>query len=88
MTMMIFPNCQGQIYTEYRKKGLFFIKKRKRNSVLTEREELTSWQRNYMYDIRKFREKNRPFYYLDKTWINDGDCFDTVWQDNHTQIQS
>jgi len=55
--------------------------KRKRHSVLSEREDLIIWRRNYLHDLRKFRSQGRTIYYLDETWVNAGDCSDTVWHD-------
>lgn len=41
------------------KKVDFVFTKRKRCSVLTEREDLLLWRLNYLYDIRKYREEDR-----------------------------
>jgi len=60
----------------------FVFTKRKRCSVLTEREDLIVWRRNYLYNIRKYRAEGRCIYYLDETWLNAGDCVDRVWKDN------
>lgn len=60
----------------------FVFSKRKRCSVLTEREDLIIWRRSYLYDIRKYRKEGRSIYYLDETWVNAGDCVDRVWKDN------
>ncbi|XP_060846134.1 uncharacterized protein LOC132925787 [Rhopalosiphum padi] len=60
----------------------FVFTKRKRCSVLTEREDLIVWRRKYLYDIRKYREEGRTIYYLDETWLNAGDCVDRVWKNN------
>ncbi|KAL4104225.1 hypothetical protein QTP88_019534 [Uroleucon formosanum] len=59
----------------------FKFTKRKRNSILTERRDLVRWRRNYLLSIRRFREEERPIYYLDETWINTGDFADKVWVD-------
>lgn len=58
------------------KKLDFVFTKMKRCSVLTEREELIVWRRNYLYDIRKYREQGRPIYYVDESWVDvdDGDA--------------
>ncbi|CAI6370564.1 unnamed protein product [Macrosiphum euphorbiae] len=63
------------------KKLDFVFTKRKRCSVLTEREDLLVWRQNYLYDVRKYREEGRTVYYLDETWLNSGDCVDKVWVD-------
>jgi len=64
------------------KKLDFVFEKRKRCSVLTEREDLIVWRRTYLYNIRKYRQEGRQIYYLDETWLNAGDCVDRVWKDN------
>lgn len=64
------------------KKLDFVFTKRKRFSVLTEREDLLVWRQNYLYDVRKFRQEGRTVYYLDETWVNTGDG--NVWVDNKT----
>lgn len=51
------------------KKLDFVFTKRKRCSVLTEREDLLLWRQNYLYDVRKYREEGRTVYYLDETWL-------------------
>lgn len=63
------------------KKLDFVFTKRKRCSVLTEREDLLVWRQNYLYDVRKYREEGHTVYYLDETWLNAGDCVDKVWVD-------
>jgi len=68
------------MYTTIKKLDFVFAK-RKRCSVLTEREDLIVWRRNYLYDIRKYRKEGRTIYYLDETWLNAGDCVDRVWMD-------
>jgi len=55
------------------KKSNFILTKRKRCSVLTEREHLIAWRRNYLHDIRKYRKEGRSIYYLDETWLNASD---------------
>lgn len=57
------------LYTTLKKLDFVFIK-RKRCTVLTEKEDLLIWRQNYLYDIRKYREESRNVYYLDETWIN------------------
>lgn len=68
------------LYTTIKKLD-FVFSKRKRYSVLTEREDLLVWRQNYLYDIRKYREEGRTVYYLDETWLNAGDCVEKLWLD-------
>ncbi|XP_025203827.1 uncharacterized protein LOC112600737 [Melanaphis sacchari] len=76
------PNFKRTSLYRVIKKLDFVFTKRKRCSVLTEREDLIVWRRKYLYDIRKYREEGRTIYYLDETWLNAGDCVDRVWKDN------
>lgn len=41
---------------------IYFHEKKKQNSVLTDREDLITWRRNYLKDIRKYREGKRTIY--------------------------
>ncbi|KAE9523849.1 hypothetical protein AGLY_015737 [Aphis glycines] len=76
------PNFKRSTLYSTIKKLDFVFEKRKRCSVLTEREDLIVWRRNYLYNIRKYRQEGRQIYYLDETWLNAGDCVDRVWKDN------
>lgn len=60
------------------KKLDFVSTKRKRCSVLTEREDLIVLRRNYLSDIRKYRAEGRSIYYLDEACVN-------VQSDNTTE---
>ncbi|XP_015370672.1 PREDICTED: uncharacterized protein LOC107166498 [Diuraphis noxia] len=80
------PNFKRTTLYNIIKKLDFVFTKRKRCSVLTERNDLINWRRNYLYDIRKYRGEGKSIYYLDETWLNVGDCVDRVWVD--TTIQS
>ncbi|PRD22246.1 UNVERIFIED_CONTAM: hypothetical protein NCL1_49591 [Trichonephila clavipes] len=60
--------------------GFTFEKKRKRQAVLLERQDIILWCRNYFRKIRELREKNAPIY-LDETWVNEGHSKTRVWQD-------
>ncbi|XP_060880057.1 uncharacterized protein LOC132951981 [Metopolophium dirhodum] len=59
----------------------FVFTKWKKHSVLTESEDLIVWRRNYLNDIRKYREEDRTIYYLDETLLNAGDFMDQVLKD-------
>lgn len=75
------PNFKRtSLYTTIKKLGFVFTK-RKRCSILTEREDLLVWRQNFVYDIRKYRNEGRSIYYLDETWLNVGDCVDKCWND-------
>lgn len=78
------PNFKRTTLYTIIKKLDFVFTKRKRCSVLTERD-LLVWRQNYLYDIRKHREDGRTIYYLDETWLNAGDCTEKVWVDQTVQ---
>ncbi|KAL4085236.1 hypothetical protein QTP88_027095 [Uroleucon formosanum] len=75
------PNYKRTTLYTIIKKLDFVFTKRKRCSVLTEREDLLVWRQNYIDDIRKYREEGRTVYYLDETWVNAGDCVEKLWVD-------
>ncbi|XP_060834098.1 uncharacterized protein LOC132917396 [Rhopalosiphum padi] len=60
--------------------------KRKRNSVLSEGEDLVIWRRNYLRSIKKFREEGRTLYYLGETWCNDNS--QKLWVENTIKSNS
>ncbi|XP_044760399.1 uncharacterized protein LOC123317852 [Coccinella septempunctata] len=59
----------------------FAFKKRGRDSLLIDREEIIVWRRDYLRKIRKYREQGRTIYYLDETWINAGHTKNIIWVD-------
>ncbi|XP_011554813.3 uncharacterized protein LOC105386028 [Plutella xylostella] len=59
----------------------FKFSKRCRNSMLTDRDDIFFWRRNYLRDIVKAREVGKNIYYLDETWINEGHTMPKVWSD-------
>lgn len=48
------------------------------NRILTEKDDLIVWRRNYLRSIKRYREEGRLIYYLDETWINAGDVTNKV----------
>lgn len=59
----------------------FKFKKRCRNSILIEKEEIVEWRRRYLRQIRTYRSEGRKIYYTDETWINGGHTKSNVWHD-------
>jgi len=59
----------------------FVYVKRGRHSALIEKMEIIVWRRNYLRQIKQYREEGRPIYYLDETWVNAGDVNSKVWFD-------
>jgi len=64
------------LYSIIKKLDFEFVKKKK-FCVLTEKEDLIVCRRNYLYNIRKYREEGRPIYYLDETWLIAGETTDS-----------
>lgn len=60
----------------------FVYKKRSRNSMLIEREDIQLWRRRYLREIRRYREEGKSIYYTDETWVNFGHTKEAVWQDS------
>lgn len=54
---------------------------RNRQCALIEKDEIVLWRRNYLRQIKKFREEGRSIYYLDETWVNAGHTTTKVWKD-------
>jgi len=68
----------------------FVYTKRNRNSVLSEREDLIVWRRNYLRSIKSYREEGRTLYYLDEAWCNDcsqNTCVDNSIKSNTNAFQ-
>ncbi|KAL4104540.1 hypothetical protein QTP88_019835 [Uroleucon formosanum] len=57
-----------------------------KNSALIENDDIRSWRKRQIRDIRKYREEGRPIYYLDETWMNAGGVAIQVFRD--TPVQS
>lgn len=55
--------------------------KRSRNSVLREKNEIITWRRRFLREIRKYREEGKKLYFLDETWVNAGHTVSKVWKD-------
>jgi len=79
------PNITRTSFQRLLKSMDFEYTKRDRNSALTEREDLVTWRRSYISDIRRYREEGRTIYFLDETWVNAGDCSSRVWVDQTIQ---
>jgi len=75
------PNLSRSSFQRLLKDMQFEYTKRNRNSALTEREDLVLWRRQYISQIRRYRQEGRTIYYLDETWVNAEDCSPRVWVD-------
>lgn len=74
----VLPNFKRTTLYRIIKQLDFEFVKRKRCSVLTEKDELIACRRNYTKNIRKYRNEGRSIYYLDVNWMNFGDLIETV----------
>lgn len=52
---------------------------RHHNSILIERDDIIIWRRNYLRNIKRYREEGRQIYYLDETWVSATDVTNRVW---------
>lgn len=59
------PNISRSSFQRVLKDLQFEYTKRNRNSALTEREDLVLWRREYISQIRRYRQEGRTMYYLD-----------------------
>jgi len=73
------PNITRTSFQRLLKSMQFEYTKKDGCSALTEREDLVTWWRNYISDIRRYRQEGRTIYFLDETWINAGDFSSRVW---------
>lgn len=67
------PNFKRTSLYRVIKKLDFVFAKRKRCTVLTEKEDLIVWRRKYLHDVREYRKDGRTVYYVDETWLNADD---------------
>lgn len=79
------PDFKRSTFYNLLKEMGFQYKKRGRNSLLLEKEEIVVWRREYLRKIKKFREENKKIYYLDETWVNAGHTKDKIWVDSSIQ---
>lgn len=63
----------------------FKFEKRSRNSVMTDREDLQHWRRNYLKYVKEARAQNKKIFYLDETWVNEGHTNSSIWLDSTIQ---
>ncbi|XP_031342522.1 uncharacterized protein LOC116170342 isoform X1 [Photinus pyralis] len=75
------PNLKRTTLWKLIKEIGFRFEKRSRNSVLREKDEIITWRRRFLREIRKYREEGRKLYFLDETWVNAGHTVSKVWKD-------
>ncbi|KAJ8918507.1 hypothetical protein NQ315_015212 [Exocentrus adspersus] len=72
---------RSSLYTFLKEINFRYVK-RNRKSILIERHDIVRWRLGYLNSIKEFRKENRPIYYLDETWVNEGHSKEKVWVDN------
>jgi len=72
------PNLKRSSLHKLLKDLQFEFVKKNRNSAFLEREDLISWRRGHLYEIRSYRAQNRPIYYLDETWAHEVETHTTI----------
>lgn len=60
--------------------GFEFVK-RKRDSLLIDRDDIIAWRHSYLRSIKRHRAANRSIVYTDETWINAGSTTSKSWID-------
>ncbi|XP_012216994.1 uncharacterized protein [Linepithema humile] len=73
------PNFKRSTFHLLLKELNFTYTCRHHHRILTEREDLIVWRRNYLRTIKRYREEGRQIYYLDETWVNVDDDTHTIW---------
>uniref|UniRef100_T1JAH8 Tc1-like transposase DDE domain-containing protein n=1 Tax=Strigamia maritima TaxID=126957 RepID=T1JAH8_STRMM len=63
------------------KKLDFVFKRRERNVMLMESDDIISWKARYLRKIKKFRSEGRNIIFLDETWINAGHTTNKIGKD-------
>lgn len=56
--------------------------------MLMDRNDIILWRREYLKNIKLFRNENRKIYYLNETGINAGHTVSKVWVDEMAQSSS
>lgn len=75
------PNFKRSTFHKFLKLLNFEFVKRRRNSILLDREDISVWRREYLCLLKKYRAEGRRVYYLDETWVNEGHTVSKVWVD-------
>lgn len=76
----LLPNFARASLHRLLKQMQFIFVSKKMKTILTENENIINNRRNYLNDIRHFREQNKTIYYFDETWINFRDCSEVMWK--------
>ncbi|KAH8027390.1 hypothetical protein HPB51_005181 [Rhipicephalus microplus] len=63
----------------------FKHKKRSRNSLLIDQDDITDRWNCYLRDVEGYRAESRNIFYLDETWVMAGHTRSIVWTDTMVQ---
>lgn len=61
----------------------FEKQRRRRQSLLIERNDIVAWRQRYLRCIRNYRREGRPVFYVDETWVTAGETKKRVWTDTN-----
>ncbi|KAJ8916253.1 hypothetical protein NQ315_016393 [Exocentrus adspersus] len=66
------PNFKKTTFYKLLKKLNFKFQHHGRNSMLSDKDEIRVWRREYLEKVKQYRSENRKIYYLDELWISEG----------------
>lgn len=79
------PNFRRTTFYKLLKSLNFEHERRSRHSLLIEIEEIILWGRQYLENIKAYRQEGYKIYYTDETWINARHTTTKVWKDKTLQ---
>lgn len=68
----LLPNFKRTTFQKLLKHLKFKVTTRNGNSAIIDRDDVVVGRRKYLSKVKEYREKNRPIFYLDETWVNIG----------------
>lgn len=77
------PNFSRTTLWRLLKENGFCYEKRKRQSLLIERDDLIVWRHSYLRSLRTFRQQGKTIIYMDETWVNVGEASSRIWKDQN-----
>lgn len=66
------PNFKKDMMHQLMKKLGFKYSKRNRKSMLIDKPDIAVWRVKYLNEMAKYRRDGKKIYYLDETWVNEG----------------
>jgi len=80
------PNFSRTSLFRVLKKLNFVYKRRSRDCMLIDRDDIICWRRNYLRKLRQYRAEGRKIYFTDETWVTSGHTTSKAWVD--TTVES